>query len=295
MTKIIAIDHGNSSVKCPGFSFPSGLAEAAGIASEVITYEGKDYALSHKRVPYQWDKSASKEFLILTLFAIARQMTRPEETIVLAVGLPPAHFKALRGAFESYFQRRVEFWYNDSPRRVNVEQVYVFPQAYAAAMTRAQELFEMDRAWVIDIGGMTVDALLLRNAMPDMSHTMSLDRGVNILLNDSMAALAARMGIMVEQDQVEAVLRGGNTMLSQDAQALIFARAKEFAKRLLADLRERGVDLTTTQGVFVGGGPLLLRKEIERSPTVRNPVFVAETNANAMGYQLLTEELMKKA
>ena len=39
--------------------------------------------------------------------------------------------------------------------------------------------------------------------------------------------------------------------------------------------------------VFVGGGAILLRRQIEASGKVRNALFVEEIHANAKGYEFL--------
>ncbi|MDR0531400.1 MAG: ParM/StbA family protein [Oscillospiraceae bacterium] len=296
MPKIIAIDHGNAIIKTPLHTFPAGLADAHGIADEIVEYRGRQYALSHRRLPYMRDKSLAEDYFILTLFALGRELSGLEERIVLAIGLPPAHMRAGRKAFEVYFASRspIEFRYNKCPRIVHIEQVLCFPQAYAAAMTRAGELAGLPRAFVIDIGGMTVDTLLLRNAKPDMAYTMSLEGGVNRLFNEISGTLSGDLGIRAEQDQIEAALRGEDTLFDFSASHLMKTMAERFVTRLLRDLRKRDIDLQTTPSVFIGGGALLLRRFLEASPMVKAPIFIEEVNANALGYQLLAEAALRR-
>ena len=47
------------------------------------------------------------------------------------------------------------------------------------------------------------------------------------------------------------------------------------------------MELRSGQIVFVGGGSILLRRQIESSGKVVNPIFVDDINANAKGYELL--------
>ena len=132
--------------------------------------------------------------------------------------------------FEAYFAGRspIEFRYNKCPRIVYVEQVLCYPQAYAAAMTRADELAGLPRAFIVDVGGMTVDTLLLRNAKPDMAYTMSLEGGVNRLFNEISSALSSEMGTHAEQDQSEAALRGEDTLFDFTTTHLIKTTAERF-------------------------------------------------------------------
>lgn len=68
---------------------------------------------------------------------------------------------------------------------------------------------------------------------------------------------------------------------------LVRRQAKEFADDLLSTLRDRGLELRSGPVVFVGGGSILLRRQIEVSGKVRNPVFVDDIRANTKGYELL--------
>jgi plasmid segregation protein ParM len=293
--KIIAIDHENSLIKpAHGPAFAAGLADSHGFADETVEYRNRQYALSHCRLPYMRDKAQSEDYFILTLFALARELNGLEEDVVLAVGLPPARYKTGHAAFEAYFTSRspILFKYNGCPLTVRIERVLCFPQAYAAAMTRAGELSGKARAFVVDIGGMTVDTLLLRNSKPDMAYTMSLEGGVNRLLNDDARALSSELGVRAEPDQMEAVLRGEESLLDETAVRLIRRTAERFAARLLRDLAEQDIDLRTSMRMFVGGGSLLLRQHIERSPLVKASIFVEEINANALGYELMAKAVL---
>ena len=84
-------------------------------------------------------------------------------SVELAVGLPPEHYGTLRDKFANYFKRgSIQFVFNDTPICLMVQQVFVYPQAYAAVVPQAEKLRETPRTFVVDIGGYTTDVLLLR-------------------------------------------------------------------------------------------------------------------------------------
>ncbi len=56
---------------------------------------------------------------------------------------------------------------------------------------------------------------------------------------------------------------------------------------LLSAMRERQLELKAGPVVFVGGGSILLRKQIEASGKVARPIFVDDIRANAKGYEVL--------
>ena len=122
---LIAIDHGNYAIKTPHFSFISGLTEHTvkpPMAEEVLEYNGKYWSLTGQRLPYMRDKTRDDRYFILSLFAIAKELSSAGtntafEQIDLAVGLPPEHYGMLRERFAQYFRRfgTVNFAYNNRP------------------------------------------------------------------------------------------------------------------------------------------------------------------------------------
>ena len=78
-------------------------------------------------------------------------------------------------------------------------------------------------------------------------------------------------------------------ILSSPAEAvqLVERLAQEFVNDLFSTLRERMLDLRYCKVVFVGGGAILLRRQIEESGKVGTPLFVTHINANAAGFEYL--------
>ena len=85
----------------------------------------------------------------------------------------------------------------------------------------------------------------------------------------------------------DAILLGQNVQTTPEVIHLTERLAQEFILDLLSALRERQLELRSGQIVFVGGGSILLRRQIESSGKVVNPIFVDDINANAKGYELL--------
>lgn len=155
---LIAIDHGNYAVKTPHFSFISGLTEHTvkpPMAEEVLEYNGKYWSLTGQRLPYMRDKTRDDRYFILSLFAIAKELSAAGantafEQIDLAVGLPPEHYGMLRERFAQYFRRfgTVNFAYNNRPMSIVIRNVFVYPQAYAAVVPQSGQLYlSVQRAW----------------------------------------------------------------------------------------------------------------------------------------------------
>ena len=191
---LIALDHGNAACKTINDSFVSGLSEHSvqpPLASDIIEYEGRFWTLTSNRIEVMRDKSKDERFFILTLFAIARELKglvnlQAGTDKELAAGLPPEHFSALKDRFTKYLCREsVRFVYNNTPITLRIRRVFVYLQAYAAVVPRSRLLANTPRVFIVDVGGYTIDVLLLRNGKPDLQFCRSIEVGV-ITMNNAI-------------------------------------------------------------------------------------------------------------
>lgn len=302
---LIAVDHGNYSVKTPNFSFISGLSEHSvkpPLSDEVLEYQGSYWTLSGRRLPYMRDKTQDERFFILTLFAIARELKSAGknsafEPVDLAVGLPPEHYGMLRDRFARYFRRTdpVNFVYQEHPMTISIRQVFVYPQAYAAVIPQSGHLLKTLRVFVIDIGGFTTDVLLLRSGKPDLQFCRSLESGIITMNNEIIGKVSAQHDMKIEDEHISAVLQGKETILPEDVKKTIYDAAQRHAKDILDQLRELQVDLRTNPAIFTGGGSILLRPLLENSPLVSHASFIEDPRANAVGYAMLASHQLAAA
>lgn len=295
---LIAIDHGNKLVKVIHHEpFTSSLQEndTPPFGGETLKYQGKFYTLSGKRIPYQRDKTQDERFFILTLFAIAYELqatnnySRNLMRIQLAVGLPPAHYGAQHKAFCDYFNNRnvVQFNFQNKPYNIYIDKVMCFPQAYAAAATVLQSLRDKPKALIVDQGGMTTDILLLKEGAADLSVCESLENGVISMYNQVKSRVNSELNMLLDESEIDAILKGHKEHVPPDVAAMVEQLAQEFVNDLFSTLRERGLELKSGVVVFMGGGSILLRKQIEASGKVGKPLFVEDIKANAKGFELL--------
>lgn len=295
---LIAIDHGNKLVKVPNHApFTSGLqeSETPPYGGETLKYKGKYYTLSEKRIPYHRDKTEDERFFILSLFAIAYEIqaagayTPNLMRVQLAVGLPPAHYGAQNKTFVSYFSERdvVQFEFQKRTYSIYIDRVQCFPQAYAAAVTILQSLKDKPKAIIIDQGGMTTDLMLLKDGAGDLSVCESLEHGVITLYNQVKSKVSAELDVLLDESEIDAVLFERKGHVSTEVSAMVERQAQEFVNDLFSTLRERGLELKSGVVVFVGGGAILLRRQIELSGKVGKPLFVEDIRANAKGFDLL--------
>ena len=297
---IISVDHGNKSIKTPHAIFTSGLVMSDGLQgfkTDYIGWNGKYYSLTERRISYLRDKTEDDRFFILTLLAIAKELeyrdvseTLDPIDITLLVGLPPAHYEQLHSRFEQYFLRRreaIDFEYNGKYYSVRINKVLSYPQAFAAAVTQYSTLKAHSVAYIIDIGGFTIDVLKLRFGRPDLEVVESFEKGVITLYNSIASKCNSQYARILEECEIDEVIRNQPTVLPGEVQQLIRIMTSDFLAEFYNFLRERGIDVSTSKCVFAGGGSLLLRGMIERGNKVAFPIFIEDIHANAIGYEVL--------
>ena len=297
----IAIDHGNKQIKTScGKMFVSGLLESENMppfGNDVIKYNGKYYSLTEQRMPYLRDKSSDERFFILSLFAFAYEIDAAgryadNDVICLKVitGLPPAHFGLQYEKFEKYFSDRkdiIEFEFNRRPYHVYIEDVMCFPQAYAAAIPIIGHLKEYNQSIIIDLGGYTLDYLRLKDGQPDLSVCDSLENGVIHMYNAIKSKVNADYDFLLDESGIDSVIEEKKIDYPANIIQTIERQAQNFVNDMIGKLRERSIDLKSIKAVFVGGGSILLKKYIEASDKVNNPIFIDNIAANVRGYELL--------
>ena len=134
---------------------------------------------------------------------------------------------------------------------------------------------------------MTTDLLLLKDGVGDLSVCESLEHGVITLYNQVKSKVNAELDVLLEESEIDAILLGRKEHVSPQVAGMVERQAQVFVNDLFSTLRERGLELKSGTVVFVGGGSILLRRQIEASGKVGNPLFVEDIQANARGYEIL--------
>lgn len=294
----IPLDHGNRNMKTAEEVFTSGLVESdlKPVLGEYLEYNGKYYSLTGERIPYMRDKTLDDRFFILTLFGIGKELerrTQPQKDTIyqveLPVGLPLKHYGALFEKFGQYFVRPgvQRFTFNKREYLVQITKAAVFPQDYAAAMTIYPQIAAYNRVVTVDIGGFTLDYLLLREGRPDLSVCDSLEKGVITLYNRIISRVSSDFDMLLEDKDIDTIILGKNSDYSDSVIRLVKQMTKQYVDDFLGALRERGIDLKTGCIVFIGGGAKLLREYLENTDKIGKCVFVEDICANAKGYEIL--------
>lgn len=214
---IIPVDHGNKQIKTENSTFISGFTISEtkpAFGENIIKYNNKYFVLSNKRFPYLRDKTKDDTFFILTLFAIAFEINFKVEIskqnevipITLLIGLPPAHFGGQHEDFQLYFKGKViKYSLNNKLYSILIQDVYSFPQAYAASLLAFDKIKVYTKTYVIDIGGFTLDYLKLVYGKADLSECDSLEYGVIVFYNKIKSKVNSNFKLLIDEDRKSVV------------------------------------------------------------------------------------------
>lgn len=312
---IFGVDHGNGNIKTALTVFPCGYTEQdikpAGIfGQDVIHYNGKFYVLNTNRFPYSTDKTTDERCFILTLFAIAKEVKArlekkgqgwkefkgyTDKEIILAAGLPPAHFEKLQKKFRGYFMKRaadgVKFTYNGKPFSFKITRTKLYPQDYSAAVILKQETVEKYRAvFCIDIGDGTVDLLGMENGIPDKEVMVSRELGMAVLKAKIIDDVINDFSFTLDERTIEDVLTPGTpTVLDFDISERIRMETAAWAVKIANELHKKVPDFRLAPTIFCGGGSGLLKPYLLESGMFGITEFIPQINANAVGYETIAE------
>lgn len=165
-----------------------------------------------------------------------------------------------------------------------------FQLEYAAycVLAARRHLTELPKVLVIDIGGFTVDYMILRYGNLEKEHVDSLESGVICLYGRIQAAIRQKYSIALDEEDIDNIILGKNTGYMQELKERVREVTIGYVTELLGTFRELGIDFRTTQTVFMGGGAILVSEIIKVVwERFKGEYFIInDSKANAKGYKL---------
>lgn len=298
--EIIGIDHGYAAIKTKNFCFPSGVVEYGHepyTQRDVLEYGGKYYVCGSGRQALLKDKTANDNYYLLTLAAIAKEIRHrglsATQEVVIAAGLPLSAFGREKKSFRDYFLRgkRECFKYEGTQYDVLIEDVSLFPQGYSDVLSHMDILQKEPSVILCDIGGWTVDVMLLNNVIPDAATCRSLELGMIRCIGEIQEQLRRSLGLSLTQIQIETVPGGNSGSVRKDAVSIIEKQGWEYVEKLLSALSESGFDVKAMPAIFMGGGAALLDRHVAGCAGLCRVILSTDVCANAVGFERLCGQM----
>lgn len=302
MNHIVAVDHGNKSIKTScNYKYATGYTISVNepiLKQDLLVYQGEYYSMSSERFPIMERKTEDERCFILTLPAIANAFSGHADTkepidIILGVGLDISNYGKYKKDFKEYFIRNnIEFIFNESYFKINISDVFVFPQGYSGYITRFSEYRTLPICNIVDIGSHTIDLLTVENGLLNIKSCVCLKEGISKLFNE-ISQESQKIGFKIMDSQIENIILNRRVeFIDDEIINLVLAKVQAYTSDLLNRIYEYGFELKNPT-VFHGGGALLLKDYIKNAGRVKHAEFLNEFS-NADGYLLLTQQALMK-
>ena len=297
--RLIAIDHGWSSIKTPNFTFENGIKELQTMPAtkdNVLEYGGKIYVVGQGRMGKQETKTENDNYYLLTLVAIAKEIKwrgiSTVQKVDLAVGVPLTLYGKEKKAFKDYLRAngKAGFRYEGVRYVIHFGKVRVFAQCHAAIANRMEG---MDRLTAVDCGSWTLDIMSVINQVPVLDDCHTYQLGLITAIDRIQKECYAIHGKEIPEYVINEVIEKGDTdAITRNKEGImevINAGLRRYAGEVEAKLRELKIDFDFTNVVYVGGGASVMRRF--GSNAGDNVRYVTDVRANAKGYKYLAENL----
>lgn len=328
---IVSIDQGNYNIKSAEVVFPSAYFPASGDGdgdAHLLHYDKRLYVLGGERVKQNDDKD-NEDFLILTLFGIARELEQNgimggSHSIYLGLTLPPAYMKIkdMRMNLKQFYRREVAFKYNKRSYKINIRRVFVLPQAesalYAYVLTEEMEkhmaklapeqqevyrstarpidiFIEEPIGILIDIGGGTTDVSLLHNGVPQPLPAADPAKGVIYTYDELISNIRTNHGRRIDENTINRYLRGEkNIRISSPEADDIRNGMARYSNNLLGHLREKQLPFSYGYALTLGGGVSGVRESWSGNSIFTMLDFLTDIRATAKGCEQLVKRMLDK-
>ena len=181
---IIGVDHGYGNIKTANCCFPTGVESSdtePTFKNDLLIYQGCYYQIGVGHKEYAAEKVVDEDYYILTLAAIARELSREQITqanVFLAAGLPLSWVAKQRKAFQAYLlqNREVEFSFRRKDYRIRIVGAAVYPQGFAAIAPIVNHFTGSNM--LCDIGNGTMNILRTLDSNVDLRQMFTEKYGV---------------------------------------------------------------------------------------------------------------------
>ena len=297
---IIGVDHGYSMMKTANFAFPTGITRYEHepySLRDTLQVNGAYYVCGSGRQSLLREKTGNDSYQLLTLCALAKEIEQrtggTTADVILAAGLPLTRFGLGKQAFSAYltdlFRKTKSFGFEDKQFTVNVKDVVLYPQGYAAVMRMIQELRAEPSVIVCDIGSWTVDVMRLDIDIPNAEYCRSIELGMIRCITEISEQVRRNAGLSVTDSQIENILFGRRCTVSGEISRIAIDYGKAYAEKMMGMLLENGFDCKAVPIIFLGGGATFIEKVIQRTAFC-DARFITDIHANAKGYEYIARQ-----
>lgn len=295
---IVGVDHGFSMMKTSHVIFENGVERLGGVATlstNTLYYNEAWYKVGEGRLPLMQTKTEDENYFLLTLAAIAKEMDiyqQSEASVLLAVGLPFSRFGYEKEEFRNYLLReeKISFNYCGKDYVVDIQDVFVFPQCYAAVVDKLREYGRENL--IVDIGSKTMDIIHTRNYVPIESESMTIPEALIQCMENIKNSVYQNCNRKISEDMIQQIIMEQEICIPEECKSIVTEELAVFAKGIESRLAEQGFDLEMLPVIYAGGGALVMRRFGTKKG--ENVQYLTDIRANAKGYEFLALQKAKE-
>ncbi len=293
---VIGIDHGYGYMKTKNSIFASGVAvfdTQPPVNTRVVGYQKKYYQVGCASDGLTGDKTASEDYYILTLAAIAEELKHTpilSANISLAVGIPLTRYGAEKEALISYLSqdKKINYTYEDKEYHIEINNIYVFPQGYAAIVPRLNSI--KGGCNLVDIGTGTTEIVpITSDHIVDLSRAKTLQYGITNLISSINEAMSRTYQTELSGDQIIDIILGKEMVMPDKIVKLCKDEMKSWTDTILNLFRQNKINYEFTQTFIMGGGAKIMKEH--SSITSECVSYITDIKANAIGYEVLAKAM----
>jgi len=304
-TITLGVDHGYKNMKTANSIFPTKLGQLQTVPDDksgILQLDNKIYTENGEYVSFvnNSDKVSNNNFYILTVFAIAKELKMKNldgAVINLAAGLPQKWFDSQKDTFKDYLMKHSElhFKYEEKTYHVYFNDCKVFTQGYAAFVTlnRIDEYLNKNVV-ICDIGGGTVDIITVNKGKIDYANSKIDQKATIWLINSIIETAEAKLYEVIPEDYIIEYMLNGSAKAdpTNKYETLMQQELINYCEMIFNRLKEFRINVNITPVIFVGGGATVIQNFGSYNPSMTE--FITEINANAKGYELIYNLIIKE-
>lgn len=325
MKMTIGIDVGNYDTKTQNTTTPSSFRSSQTenkLNTESVFYNGTYYLATTERDNQQLDKTQNDYCVIMSLFAIAKEIIFQIESaykekngkkadipfdelqkqinhvdkISIGIGLPAGHFSSLAQKTVDCYMENLKngfsFIYKDLEFHLTLVSCNVYPQDFTgvAYNPNIEIVRDFKDYYILGIGGGTADVIPVEDGKPKVEKCKSIEKGTTVMYEYISTAIQHETGKTMDYTAIETILTNGPSIIETKRKQRVKELAAEFADKLVDEFVHVGLRLSDYPCVFVGGGALMMRESLEKNPLFAKVEFVEDVNINAKYYAMFTDD-----
>lgn len=275
--KSIAIDNGYGYTKAyPGdVIFKSTVKSGMDIYNEdviQIEFNNSNYIIGENNNCYiaDQDKLSSevdrKHLILTTITAIGLNFkTEKDITVNICLGTPSQYFEQQRSGMVELFKNndfKIKINKVGHEQTIKINKILVLPQALAPILTNEEYL--SSRVTVIDIGSGTIDVAEVIKGK--LSKTLTIEKGCMKLYSKISQKINNEFATKYTPDDIIDLINDNEFIVkgeSRNTSTYIAGILEEYVGDFINDIKQADFDLLGTKVSLIGGGALLLNKNIK--------------------------------